>query len=342
MFFDRLSCIISSEMEYNICNSLSKLGRTVLRRPERGKMQTWTVRPEEDGRRLRDILLNSMHLSWSALKSAKWNGRILRNGEEVRMRDVLRSGDRIDVILPEQRPLYIPVPYPLPLEIPWQDGFLMVVDKPAGLASQSSAAQPDNSLENAVYSFLGCPEDFIYRPVNRLDRGTGGLMVVAKDGHTQDLLQRLLHTGDFIREYLALTEGVPNPPEGILDGPIAKAEAASIRREVRPDGKPARTHYRVLEVRGSRAVVRLRLETGRTHQIRVHLASVGCPVCGDFLYGRELPEEFPGCFALHSAYLLLRHPLTGETLELNSVPSWLKKPDQEKKGGISHDPAADD
>ena len=288
-------------------------------------MQTWTVLPEEDGRRLREVLLNSMHLSWSALKSAKWNGRILVNGERRTVRDILHAGDRIEVILPSVSPDYLPAPYPIPLKIPFEDQYLLVVDKPAGLASQSSAARPDNTLENAVFSYLGEPERFFYRPVNRLDRGTGGLMVIAKDGHTQDLLQRLLHTGGFVREYLALTEGVPDPPEGVVDAPIGKEDAASVRREIRPDGKPARTLYRVLEVRGGTALVRLRLETGRTHQIRVHLASLGCPVLGDFLYGTERPEEFPRCFALHSAYLKLTHPLTGETVELESFPEWLKR-----------------
>lgn len=285
-------------------------------------MQIWTVAPEEDGRRLRDILLNSMHLSWSAIKSAKWDGGILRNGLPVRMNDRLASGDRIEVRLPEKAPLYVPRPCSLPLSVPWEDEFLMVVDKPPGLASQSSRNQPDNSLENVLYGRLGCPEGFIYRPVNRLDKGTGGLMVVARDGHTQDLMQRRLHSEDFQREYLALTEGIPDPPEGLIDLPIGKVDAVSLRREVRPDGKPARTRYRVLAAREGRALVRLRLETGRTHQIRVHLSALGCPICGDFLYGTELPGEFPGCFALHSAFLAFTHPMTGERVELESRPAW--------------------
>ena len=281
-------------------------------------LNSLTVRPEEDGQTLRQILLNSMRLSWTALKSAKWHGRILRNGEPARVRDRVRTGDRIEVFFPERQAVYVPRPYALDLKIPWEDEYLMVIRKPAPLASQSSANHPADSLENAVYSYLGCPPGFIYRPVNRLDRGTSGLMVVAKDGHTQDLLQRQLHSEDFIREYLAWTEGIPSPETGVIDLPIGKENAASVRRIVRPDGQPARTRYQVLQSSERRALVRLRLETGRTHQIRVHLAAVGCPVCGDFLYGTELPEEFPGRFALHSAYLRLRHPITGETLEIRS------------------------
>ena len=120
-----------------------------------------------------------------------------------------------------------------------------------------------------------------------------------------------------VREYLAVTQGEPPAEEGLIDLPIAKAEGATVRRCVSPAGKPAVTHYRVLRRGGGRALVLLRLETGRTHQIRVHLAALGCPVAGDFLYGEEL-TALPGRFALHSHRLLLRHPLTGEEMTLCS------------------------
>lgn len=277
----------------------------------------YIVTEAEDGRHLRDILRRSMGVSYSAMKSAKWDGRILLDGEPARVDAVVHAGQTVTMLWPEPLPAYQLRPYDLPLNIPYEDEHLLIVDKIAPLASQSSAGHPDDSLENAVYSYFGCPERFIYRPVNRLDRGTSGLMVIAKTPHAQHRLQQQLHTEAFQRIYLAVTEGAPNPPSGTIDAPIAKEEAASVRRVVCPQGQPSVTHYETLRAAGGRALVRLRLETGRTHQIRLHMKHIGCPVCGDFLYGTELPE-LPGRFALHSAELVLRHPFTGETLHLVS------------------------
>ena len=282
----------------------------------------YRVGPEETGRKVRDILRRSMGVSYSAMKSAKWNGRIRMNGEPVRADAKVAEGDLVSIEWEEDVPVYQLNPFELPLEIPYEDEHLMVVAKPGGIASQSSRNHPDDSLENAVYSYFGCPENFVYRPVNRLDKGTGGLMVVAKTPHTQHLLQRELHTPAFRRRYLALTDGMPAEKEGILDFPIDKVPGATIKRMISPDGKPSRTRYRVLKEQGKGALILLELETGRTHQIRGHLSHIGCPVRGDFLYGQEQPAEFPGCFALHSAMVELRHPITGEIIRLTSLPEW--------------------
>ena len=276
-----------------------------------------TVTASESGRRLRDILRQVMGVSYSAMKSAKWDGRILVNSEPATVDVFVREGQEIEIRFREQSPAYALKPYPLPLFIPYEDEHLYVIDKPAPLASQSSANHPDDALENALYAHLGCPSDFIYRPVNRLDKGTSGLMIVAKDPHTQHQLQKLLHSDDFARHYLAVVEGHLPEITGIIDVPIGKEDAASIRRLVREDGKPSVTHYEVLKESSRRSLVRLRLETGRTHQIRVHMAHMGCPVCGDFLYGSEL-SELPGRFALHSHELTLNHPLTLESLHIIS------------------------
>ena len=282
----------------------------------------YTVKPEENGKRVRDILRGSMGVSYSAMKSAKWNGRLQLNGEPVFTDARVAAGDRVRIDWAEETPAYRPRRFDLPLEVAWEDADLMAVVKPAPLASQSSRNHPDDSLENAVFTYFGCPEGFVYRPVNRLDKGTSGLMMIAKTPHAQYRMQRMLHTPEFRRRYLALTEGVPEAREGVVDLPIAKAPGATVKRMVSPEGQPSRTKYRVLEERGGRALLLLELETGRTHQIRVHMSAIGCPVAGDFLYGRELPEEFPGRFALHSAVVDTVHPLTGERILLTSLPEW--------------------
>ena len=283
----------------------------------------YIVKAEEDGRKVRDVVRRGMGVSYSAMKSAKWGGRIRLNGESVHTNAVVRAGDTVSVDWAEDVPVYPVKAYDLPLEVPYEDEHLMVIVKPSPLASQSSRNQPDDSLENAVYSHLGCPEGYVYRPVNRLDKGTGGLMVVARTPHAQHLMQRQRHTPSFRRQYLALTDGVPAEREGVIDLPIAKAPEASVRRIITPDGKRSVTRYRVLRETGNgEALVLLELETGRTHQIRVHLGAIGCPVHGDFLYGREDPERFPGNFALHSAFLAFLHPITGEEMSFRSIPVW--------------------
>ena len=285
----------------------------------------YRIKPEEAGRKVRDILRRSMGVSYTAMKSAKWNGRIRMNGEPVHTDAKVAEGDLISIEWEEDVPVYQLNPFELPLEIPYEDEHLMVVVKPGGIASQSSRNHPDDSLENAVYSYFGCPENFIYRPVNRLDKGTGGLMVVAKAPHAQHLLQRELHTPAFRRRYLALADGMPAEKEGVLDFPIDKVPGATIKRMISPEGKPSRTRYKVLKEQGKGALILLELETGRTHQIRVHLSHIGCPVRGDFLYGQEQPAEFPDSFALHSAMLELRHPITGEIISLTNLPEWADK-----------------
>ena len=287
----------------------------------------YKVKPEEDGRKVRDILRGSMGVSYTALKSAKWNGRIFLNGETVRADAKASAGDTVEIEWAEDAPVYTLKPFDMPGVVPWEDEHLLIAVKPAGIASQSSRNHPDDSLENAVYARFGCPENFIYRPVNRLDKGTGGLMAVARTPHAQHLLQKQLHTPAFRRRYLAWTDGKPAKDEGVLDFPIAKAPGATVKRIVSEEGKPSRTKYRVLREQGDGALVLLELETGRTHQIRVHLSHIGCPVKGDFLYGTERPEAFPGCFALHSALLEVRHPVTGELIRVTSLPEWVKDVD---------------
>lgn len=276
----------------------------------------WEISRAFEGKRVRQAALQGLGMSNGQLKRAKFEGSITLDGESVRADQLVHEGQTLCLFVPEVRNVQ-PQDWDLPLTVCYQDESLMIVDKPAPLPSASSCRQSAPTLENAVYHHLGCPGEFVYRPVNRLDKGTSGLMLVALNAHAQHLAQQALHTDDFIREYLAVVEGCPPQLQGVIDLPMGKVDSASIRREVRADGKPARTFYRVLKAGERRSLVRLRLDTGRTHQIRVHMQAMGCPVAGDFLYGTEL-EALPGRFALHSAHVKIRHPLTGRWLEYES------------------------
>ena len=163
--------------------------------------------------------------------------------------------------------------------------------------------------------------DFVFHPVNRLDKGTTGLMVIAKSGYIHDRLRYALHTEKFYREYRAVCVGCPEPVSGTIDAPIGRDPNSVVGRCVRPDGARAVTHYEVLGTEHGLSLLRLRPETGRTHQLRVHMASIGCPLAGDWLYGREDPDLIPRP-ALHAYALELDHPVTGKHLSLTApIPS---------------------
>lgn len=283
----------------------------------------YTVPKEMDGRRVKSVARGQMGVSSHQFSRLKYTGGLTVDGRPAYANTVLRAGQAVRLVF-EDRPAYLPAPCPLPLSVAYEDEHLLIVVKPAPLPTQSSPRQEGPALENAVFHYLGCPEDFVFRPVNRLDKGTSGLMAAAKTAHCHHLLQELLHTDSFLREYIAVTDGLLTPKEGVISFPLGKAPGATVRRQVmrqEDGGKPARTHYQVIEERDGHSLVRLRLETGRTHQIRVHLASMGCPVHGDFLYGREAPDA-PGRFLLHSCLIDLLHPLTGERITRASAPPW--------------------
>lgn len=275
---------------------------------------TYTVPPADEGRKLKRVILSAMGVSPSLYAKLKFEGSVTVDGAPARGDLRLRSGQMI-VLRHAPRPAYQPGACEKKAPILFADEHLLIVDKPAPMACQSGPGKPDDTLENALFASLGCPADFIYRPVNRLDRGTSGLMAVARTAHAHARLQRLLHTPAFTRAYLGIAEGTLFPARGVIDQPIAREQG--VKRRVDPAGKTAVTHYETLEVRKGRSLMKFQLETGRTHQIRVHMAAVGAPLVGDWLYGREDPE-LPGRFALHCFRLCLRHPVTGEWLQFES------------------------
>ena len=283
------------------------------------RVLTHTVTAEEHGRAVRSGVPRVFRLGEHAYRRLKVLGCISVNGETARASRILSAGEVIEIRLPSGEAGLVSVASPqdaLPASfIRHIDEDIIVASKGAPLPTLPASHITSGTLREQIIAMLSAdPAAFAYHPVNRLDKGTSGLMVIARHAHAQRLLTAQLHTGSFIREYLAVTEGVPAATEGTIDAPIARIGTGA-RRAVREDGLRAVTHYRVESIHGSRALIRLRLETGRTPQIRVHLSHIGCPIAGDYLYGTELPE-LCGRFALHSARLVCTQPITGEQIEL--------------------------
>ena len=271
-----------------------------------------TVPAGMDGKTVKDVARSLLSLSSTRLKKAKRvPGGVRVNGQDVFVTHVVRAGDAVSILI-EQEGAASPgvVPTPGEVDVVYEDEHLLVLNKPANMPVHPSAGHYDDSLANRCAARFGG----VFRPVNRLDAGTSGLMVAARDAHVHALLCRALHTGDFERRYLAIAEGVFAGKRGVVDAPIARAEGSAIQRCVSPDGQRAVTHYRVLRNNSRFSLVELTLETGRTHQIRVHMAYLGHPLAGDFLYGTE-DKELIGRAALHAFSLRLTHPITGQILE---------------------------
>ena len=279
-----------------------------------------TVTPELAGVRVDTLLRKHLGLSGTVLRRVKWlEDGILLDGVRVHTDFRPAAGQVLSARLsdPERNSGIISAPGPL--DIVYEDGDLIVLNKAPGVPVHPGPGHFDDTLGNFLmdyYEKTGQEGDF--HPVHRLDRGTSGLLAAAKHPHAQEVLKKQLHTEGFRRVYLAVCEGVPDPPAGVIDAPLGPKPGSLMEQMVRPDGKPARTRYGVLRRWGGRALASLELETGRTHQIRVHMAHIGHPLTGDFLYGTE-DRELIGRPALHSGYLSFLHPITKERLQF-SVP----------------------
>ena len=276
---------------------------------------TLTIPPELAGAEVNTLLRRTLGLSGTVLRRVKWlEDGITVDGVRVNVRCRVAEGQTLAVRLTDPAGSPSVVPTEGPLDIVFEDPDLIVLNKAPGVLVHPGHSHFDDTLGNYLMGhYRRTGDESGFHPVHRLDRGTSGLVVAAKHAHAQEKLKNQLHTGAFRRVYLAVCDGRPPEPAGAVDAPIGPADGSLSARQVRPDGKPARTHYRVLQTFGPRTLVELELETGRTHQIRVHMAHIGCPLTGDFLYGRAeaAPIDRP---ALHSARLELDHPITGERL----------------------------
>jgi len=257
----------------------------------------------------------------SRVAAAHKAAQIRVNGEPAKPSLPLREGDVIDYAV-SARPEIVVEAEDLPLEIVFEDDELLVVNKPAGMVTHPAHGASDGTLVNALLAHVpSLPGERVRAGlIHRLDRDTSGLIAIAKTPEALTTLGRAMQKRYIHREYLALVRGIPEAPEGTIDGPIARDPTNRLRFAIRTDGRPAVTHYKLRERLNGAAELLVQLETGRTHQIRVHLATIGHPVINDPIYGRaDHRLALPGQ-ALHAWRLDLKHPRTKERLHFEIEP----------------------
>ena len=272
----------------------------------------------ESGLRIEQYLRRKGYSYQNLTQLKKMPESILINGVWSYMKTPLSAGDRLTVHIQETESSPNIPAADLPLSIIYEDEDLLVVSKPAGMPIHPSLNNYHNSLANALmYYFEQQGKPFIFRCTNRLDRDTSGLTVIAKHLVSSSMLSSMAVRHEIQREYLAVVRGSITPASGTICAPLARAGSSLIERKVDfENGESAVTHYTVIGEKNGHSLVSLILETGRTHQIRVHLKYIGHPLVGDYLYNPDM--EYIRRQALHSYRLSFCHPITGKQMEFTS------------------------
>lgn len=282
---------------------------------------TWNCPIEQVGTRIDVFISAAADVTRSAAQGWIEHGRVTVNGVVPSKNYRLRAGDAIDVDIPEPV-AYDVKPQAIDLDIVYEDDDLLVVNKPKGMVVHPAAGNWDGTLVNALLAHCGdslSGINGVMRPgiVHRIDKDTSGLLMVAKNDFAHQGLAKQIQDHSFLRVYEAVIVGHLQEPSGTVNAPIGRHPVHRKKQAIVANGKPAVTHYEVLQEYRGYSHVRLRLETGRTHQIRVHMASLGHPVAGDTVYGgSKQPAGLHGQ-CLHAKTLGFIHPRTGEYLEFS-------------------------
>jgi 23S rRNA pseudouridine1911/1915/1917 synthase len=302
-------------------------------RDRRGRRLDVALRPEQRGARLDQALAAALpDLSRAALQRLMRQGGVLVNGAPGRASYRVRGSEQVRIDLPVPVPSTLQ-PEAIPLDVLHEDGAIIVLNKPAGMTVHPGAGAHAGTL---VHALLHHCKDLsgvggVERPgiVHRLDRDTTGVILVAKNDAAHRSLAAQFKARSVAKEYEAVVWGAPRAARGIVEGAIGRHPTARVRMTIRPDGRAARSGWQVLEPLGPLTLLQLRPETGRTHQLRVHLSSIGHPIVGDRLYGgrrsasglppavRELLAFYRG-LALHARSLAFDHPQTGERMRITA------------------------
>lgn len=275
-----------------------------------------------------DKVLRTAFPEFSRAQLTKWitDGHVLVNGQEKKPKYGVKAADRITLVEPKAEPLAAR-PQNLPIEIVYEDDDVIVVNKPQGMVVHPAAGHPDGTLVNALlYHTKLSSINGIIRPgiVHRIDKDTSGLLMVAKNDHAHEVLSAQLKAKKNLRQYYALVHGEFSEERGTIDAPLGRSPMDRKKQAVVAEGRPAVTHFEVVKRFVGYTLLRVTLETGRTHQIRAHMAYIKHPVAGDPLYGPKKTLPGQGQY-LHAATLGLTQPTTGEDLRFSApLPAGFK------------------
>lgn len=273
----------------------------------------YTVKNNECFDNVKEVLKTKFEISDRLLLKLKKKNLIFINGSAVNVKAPVNSNDIVEISLDYDEDNTNIIPTKMDLKIIFEDDWLLVLNKPAGFAIHPSILHYEDSISNGVkyyYDSIGLNKKI--RPVNRLDRDTSGIVIFAKNEYIQECLVRQMKRNEFVKEYIAVCQGEFKCLSGTVSAPISRKDGSIIERCVNENGDSAVTHYDVIKSNSEMSVVHLILETGRTHQIRVHMAYIGHPIVGDTLYGTC--SDLINRQALHSSSTKFLHPITHQEM----------------------------
>jgi 23S rRNA pseudouridine1911/1915/1917 synthase len=278
----------------------------------------YTAEEEDEGSSIGSILRNRLNLSGRIVTGLKKRDNIFLNGRPAFSNVKVKSGDIVSVDIGREEKQDIE-PEDIPIDIIFEDKDLLIVNKQPGLIVHPTKGHPCGTLSNGViFHWRKAGEDSIVRLVNRLDRDTSGLLIIAKNQFSHQAMAKQMDQNKIEKRYFSIVHGIPERDEGTIDLPIDRPARESIKRAVMDSGVRAVTHYRVICRYRNSSLLEIILETGKTHQIRVHLSHIGHPLFGDTLYGNCDDSLYIKRQALHAYSLKFNHPRTGESMSIES------------------------